>query len=226
MAKKAAKVSWRTLTRRAEKAASNGHLTVARRLRGMAAEARRDTRKTGTKKGRNLGAAKRAAQGWATRRANEIKKSVVPVGVLGDAQAQSYVQTRASPGHGEIVGGADAQTAERIVKLARRKGGTDAVQNEIIALRQIARHDGCVAADKNGLQRLIQVQETIAERIVCGFIAEFDDATKLFRGLPPDMVWSINSFTLTKIVDALNKAGYRAAGKVNTRTAMGAERGE
>lgn len=243
MAKKAKTVSWRTLTRRAEKAAKKGHKAAATRLRNMAAEARRGERATdrvSTVKGklvptkrRNLAGAKRAAKGWATRRANLITEAAAAAGPSllavsrgisnGDGvrgrdiaarQAQDSAQGTA-PGHGEIVGGADALLAERIVTLARKKGGTDAVQNEIKAHMAMARHQGCVETDKNATRRLIEVQQNIADRIVCGFIAEFNYAEMMRGGIPPDMIWSINSLTIVKIVDALNKAGYRATGKTS-----------
>lgn len=249
MAKKAAKtVSWRTLARRAKAAEKKGHKAVATRLHNMAAEARRSERRPyRVKKGelvpvRNLGAAKRAAKGWAERAENEIMEAAAAAAfraqggpeitgaMLNDGMRGRDIAARQAagavlgaggggsaqgglPGHGEIVGGADAQAAERIVKLARKRGGTDAVQNEIMSLRQIARYDGASEADRNAIKRLAEVQENITERVVCGFIAEVDDAVKFHAGLPRAMTWQFNSFTITKIVDALNKAGYRANGK-------------
>lgn len=233
MAKKTKTVSWRTLTRRAEKAAKKGHKAAATRLRNMAAEARAAARFKGTPIAGRLDAAKRAARGWATRRANLITEAAAAAGPSllavsrgisnGDGvrgrdiaarQAQDSAQGTA-PGHGEIVGGADALLAERIVTLARKKGGTDAVQNEIKAHMAMARHQGCVETDKNATRHLIEVQQTIADRIVCGFIAEVNCAEMMRGGIPQDMIWSINSITIVKIVDALNKAGYRATGKTS-----------
>lgn len=52
----------------------------------------------------------------------------------------------------------------------------------------------------------------VSQKIVCGFLAEVEMSMAHSRGLPPDEVWTLNSFTLTKIVDALNAAGYRGNG--------------
>lgn len=220
--------SWRTLARRAEKATSP---TVARRLRAEAARLRRADRATkGVKKksapaGRNIDAGMRAAKGWATRRADELRKAVGAGGLAAlAAQAPAAPQginrdvsstwnNGKAPGHGEIVGGADSQLAEKLVALARKKGGKDAVQIELMTLRQASKYEGCVETDKASTTRLIEVQQITADRVVCGFIAEVDHAMQFHRGLPPAMTWLLNSFTVTKIVDALNKAGYRATGK-------------
>lgn len=232
MAKKAKKVSWRTLARQAEKVAGK-NLPKARRLRAKSAALRRAARAAVLKavkltpapitrrkplRHRDLGAGKRATKGWATRRANAITEAAANLGPRSLADARGVQQETAQglnaeyrPGRGELVGGVDAQTAERIVKLARKKGGTDAVQNEVMSLRQIAHCDGSNAADRRATERLIQVQQIIADRIVCGFVAEVDARQR--NGLAPADTFTLNSFTIVKIVDALNKAGYKGTGK-------------
>lgn len=122
-------------------------------------------------------------------------------------------QAHGNPGRGEIVGGADALLAERIVELARKKGGRDAVQSEIMAMRLVAKYEASVETDKNATKRLIEAQQILADRVVCGFIAEVDHAINFHRGLPPGMTWLLNSFTVVKIIDALNKAGYSTTGR-------------
>lgn len=238
MAKKAKQVSWRTLTRKADKAAEKGQLRQAAALRKQAHELRRAERKKVKKAApaarRNIVVATRAARGWATRRANEVKKAMKAGGLAARvAEAPSQQQginrapttmwqasvmqqaedARGLPGQGELVGGEISKLADELVKLARKKGGTDAVQNKLLAIRATAHYAGCVETDTAATKRLIDVQQVMADRIVCGFLAEVDCAMQQYRGLPPAMVWNLNSYTVTKIIDALNKAGYRSTGK-------------
>jgi hypothetical protein len=213
--KKAAKtVSWRTLTRRAEVAEKKGHKAAGKRLRAMAATARSGERKKTKKTGLS-----------STRRENEIRSfGLTAIIANSTAQQQAGINrnsegitwknlTGANPGRGEIVGGAVAKLAEDIVKLARRKGGTDAVQDKIMKLQATAKYEGQVEIDKAATQRLIEVQQTMADRIVCGFLTEVAHAQKLHNGLPPRMTWVLNSYTIVKIVDALHKGGYTESGK-------------
>lgn len=236
MAKKAKTVSWRTLARRAKQEDKKGRKGSAGILRAQSAAARRADRVTKRKKKAIPAAAVRAAIGWATRRANEIEHAAASLKSLQtganrkpseeawQATTQAMAVDRGAPGHGEVVGGAYAELAERIAKLARKKGGMNGVYNELAALAQTKHYEGCVETDKAATARLIEVQQIIADRVVCGFIAEVDHAMKFHSGLPPDQSWIVNSFLITKIVDALNKAGYSARGKVNTGTVMGVER--
>lgn len=180
-------------------------------------------------------AAVRAAKGWATRRANQMVTAMrddrgasglasmardTPEGInrtdnpSWQAHNQSMaLQASTAPGHGEIVGGVDSQLAEKLVALARKKGGKDAVQIEIMALRQAANYEGRVETDKAATNQLIEVQQILADRVVCGFIAEIDTAVAQHHGLPPAMTFNLSAFLVVKIIDALNKAGYRATGK-------------
>lgn len=122
-------------------------------------------------------------------------------------------QTHGAPGHGEIVGGADAKLTEEVIKLARKKGGFDAVKNALTSALATAKYEGSTETDKLATKRLIQVQQIQADRVVCGFIAEVEHSQKLHHGLPPGMTWMLNSFTVIKIIDALNAAGYYADGR-------------
>lgn len=232
MAKKAKKkVSWRTLARRAEKAAGK-NLPMARRLRAQAAELRRTERtknrvstvegKIVPAKRRNLGAAKRAVKGWATRHANALKREVAavrdPVGaeLYGDNAKQATAQglnAEYRPGHGELVGGSLSQLAERLTKLARKKGGKDEIQHELAALSATSKYVGQVETDKAATKRLVDIQKLTGDRIVCGFLSEIEHCMKVNRGLPPGMTHIIGSYTITKIMDALNRAGYSASGQ-------------
>jgi molybdenum cofactor biosynthesis enzyme MoaA len=45
--------------------------------------------------------------------------------------------------------------------------------------------------------------------IVCGFIAEFENTRDMTR------VWTLNGYTLSKIIKALRKAGYNSVGKAS-----------
>lgn len=222
MAKKAKKVSWRTLARQAKKEKrpaealwlrrKSAALRRADRKKKVAPPARQKDR-VDTVQGKLVPfpakrmPATRGAKAWATRRANQMAKATGTGAKPSEEawQATNQAMAEDKPGHGEIVGGADAQLAERLVALARKKGGKDAVQNEITVLR--------VASDKAATARLVESHQILADRVVCGFIAEVDHSMKFYRGLPPDQTWMLNSFLITKIVDALNKAGYRATGK-------------
>lgn len=227
MAKKAAKISWRTLTRRADKARNP---RTASRLRKQAHELRRAERTTKGQSRRTIKSLAREAHkaGLAVQISSIPKAAVRALAALAAsppecttaeiAAWQKATQFTESPGKGEVVGGADSKMAEKLVTLARKKGGKDAVQNEIMAMRQTALYEGRVEADTAATKRLIEVQERIAERIVCGFISEVDTCVAQHHGLPPAMTWNLNSFLIIKIVDALNKAGYRATGRVNTGT--------
>jgi len=118
-----------------------------------------------------------------------------------------------SPGHGEIVGGADAKLADELVKLARSKGGTDKVQAKLRIIQAQARYEGESAQDTAHTKRLVDIQRKMADAVVCGFIAEIEMAQRLYGGLPKDLVWSMSSFTAIRIVDALNAAGYTSKGR-------------
>jgi hypothetical protein len=184
------------------------------------------------------------AKGWETRRANAAKLGVSPhaFGEAGNEKSRreflrvnktesltghdldsAHVLDRSTdeaPGHGEIVGGADAKLADELVKLARSKGGADKVQAKLRVIQNDARYQGQAEVEKISIEQLKAVQERMAERVVCGFLAEVNIAEQTYSGLPTDMVWSMNSLTVRHIVDALNRAGYRPNGWDNHGAAV------
>lgn len=237
MAKKAKTVSWRTLTRQADKERSPRKASALRKLAWAARRADRAAKRKKVKvvpaARRNIVGATRAAKGWATRRrtikslARETHKAGLALQIIRAAPMGNKAQciardmaadkeARGAPGHGEVVGGVYAEIAERIAKLARKKGGMNGVYNELATLAASSKYQGASEMDKVATKHLIEVQERMAERVVCGFIAEVNQAEAEHRGLPQAMVWTLNSFLITKIVDALNKAGYSASGMQHT----------
>lgn len=223
MAKKAKKVSWRTLARRADKERSPRKATA---LRKQAWQLRRaDRKKVSNRTIKSL--------------ARDTLKKANAEGALGAAApqgisrvsvnrlAQQVTDTRGAPGRGEIVGGAYSQLADRLVKLSRKKGGTDTIQFELSALAASSKYEGCVETDKAATKRLIEVQQILADRVICGFIAEVEASTAQYHGLPPAMTFNVSSFLVVKIIDALNKAGYHGSG-MNTvsQTAKLQDRGK
>lgn len=162
---------------------------------------------------RALTDAQKEARGWAARDVATHVRNLVDQAKADGERSLLDPQAHGQPGRGEIVGGVFSQQADRIANLARKKGGTDAIQNELAALAASSKYEGSVETDKNATKRLIETQQILADRVVCGFIAEVDHAINFHRGLPPGMTWLLNSFTVVKIVDALNKAGYSATGR-------------
>lgn len=199
--------SWRTLMRRAKTAPR----IEAKQLREQAASLRRAERAT-TKKA----AVSNKRRLEAMRVVASIPEPATLGGINRIPSSSWQNQNGQTPGHGEIVGGEVSKMAETLAALARKKGGTDAVQAELARLIAIARYEGQKAGDDANAKGYLATREAIDEKIVCGFIAEVDMAQQRYRGLPPDMVWNLNSFTITKIVDALNRAGYTAKGRKNS----------
>ena len=165
---------------------------------------------------------------WATRRA---KAKIVADELSPRAEAQAINAVRddwhriggqghgganlgmrqTTPGHGEIVGGAEHQFAEDIAKLARKKGGKDAIQNLITNRIAQARAEGQNLAERGRTELMRRHHEATTDNIVCSAIGMFEQQMKLFNGLPPSLVMS--SHTLCRMLDALNRAGYTADGK-------------
>ena len=119
-----------------------------------------------------------------------------------------------SPGHGEIVGGADYQLTEEIMALARKKGGKDEAQNLITSAISTARAEGQRIAAQGERQARVELERIMDERIVCAFLAEANATAERFYGrFPPDMISNVSGLTLSKIIDALYRAGYTARGR-------------
>jgi hypothetical protein len=103
--------------------------------------------------------------------------------------------------------------ARAILVEARKKGGHQAIKERLQRMTRRAHHDGQKVEIELARREIKAITTLTTERIVCGFIAEVELAMRLHRGLPPDMVWNLSSFTVTKIIDALNDAGYTANGR-------------
>lgn len=113
-----------------------------------------------------------------------------------------------------------ADKAQKIIKLARGKDGAkaqEAVENHLSMMRLGSYNDGEHEASVLYRKRLLESQNAIDAKIVCGFLAEVDEQMRSHHGgIPPEMTFVVNSYTLVKIVDALNRAGYYANGRKRT----------
>lgn len=178
------------------------------------------------------------SKGWETRRANAARLGVSPHAfvrmprkpgkpVFTDAEFKKIaaeaqdINTAQSARHGD--NGRTLTDAEShiialtndLMSLARSKGGAEKVAAKLRVIQNGARYQGQTEVEKISIERLKAVQERMAERVVCGFLAEVNIAEQTYSGLPIDMVWSMNSLTVRHIVDALNRAGYRPNGRDN-----------
>lgn len=215
---KASSVSWRTLMRRARLADAKGHNSAAKRLRTMASNIRH---------GKVTAKPKKKAKARSSRsepRVGVMLTTIDPrataglsVGIADDEAANSNYNPRGlssqAPGQGEIVGGFDDVMTEKLMRLARQKGGDVLVKTEIMQMQAKARYEGECKRDAAAVKMLKEVQRTTDERIVCSLMAEISAAMQMTGGvLIPGEVWQINSFTLTKVYDALAGAGYTPKG--------------
>ena len=245
MAKAVRKVSWRTLMRRAKDEQEAGKPKVAAALRAEAAtlrgprsKAKAPAKKPNAKATSRTKTARRsdvAKKGWATRRVNlasqydpkkplvideEAVKAMTAEDRANDPTGHSQRFSQAAtvvPGHGEMVGGPEYALAEEICKMARRKGGKDDVQNLITMKIAQARGEGENAGQTIMRKLMVEQRQKLDSQIVCGFIAEVEDAMEKRNGLEPGGIWTLNSLTIVKIIDALNAAGYTRDGKRDER---------
>jgi hypothetical protein len=111
------------------------------------------------------------------------------------------------PGHGEIVGGAEHQFAEEIAKLARKKGGKDAIQNLITNRIAIARAEGQSLAERGRSELSQKAHEVHCDKVVRSALATWEIASKLNGGLPAALV--VSGYTIARMIDVLNRHGYR-----------------
>jgi hypothetical protein len=163
---------------------------------------------------------------WATRRA---KAKVIADELSPTAEAQAIKAVRSdwegvrqgmnkamygdnSPGHGEIVGGAEHQFAEEIAKLARKKGGKDAIQNLITNRIAIARAEGQQIADRMSRQIREDIIRSHDTQIVCAFLSEIDVHQRAGELRPTSAPWTVSALTLTKVAAVLREAGYSSQG--------------
>lgn len=229
MAKKATKApSWRTLMRRAKDEDKAGKPKVAATLRKQAADMRKGTRgkakATSPKKTEPRSEVMKRA--WATRRA-KAKKIVVADVLAPRAEAQavnavrddwervSGVQARqTTPGHGEIIGGAEHQFAGEIAKLARKKGGKDAIQNQITERIAQARAQGEELGRRHVLKTQVDWQRQMDAQIIGGFLAEIAQMKRLDGGMLNAAGTIITApLVMEKIYSALVEAGYMPGGR-------------
>jgi hypothetical protein len=230
------KVSWRTLSRRAEKA----NPVDAKKFRARAASLRRAERKTAndprllkmnddvrsakvTRK--RLKRSESAKAAWVLRKAKGAKFSgnqpsifagigqqAITDYAIGAEQRTHIADAERIPGRGEIVGGEASQLAEKIVKLARKRGGTDAIQNE---LKQLAAHAEWSANDtaQRRAKDIAQLaRERNDEQIVGAFLAQITGEGIQNSGpLPPTIV--VSGLLAAKVADALRAAGYTDNGR-------------
>lgn len=174
------------------------------------------------------------SKGWATRRANAAKLGLSVHRFKRQAMAGKegrraphvamrdhgihggiFGNVATAPGRGEIVGGADSKLADDIVALARKRGGKDLVQAKLAEIQGIARYEGLKGMEELNAQNQRDFMASVRDRVICGFIAEVDAQQHINEGLSPDLIFMMNTFTLTKVVDALNEAGYTRKGRKN-----------
>lgn len=124
--------------------------------------------------------------------------------LYGD-NAQPMMGTQA-PGHGEIVGGVLSRKADEIAKLARKKGGVDEIQRELGHLTATATYEGRVAAERMHSANIKAIHEAHTDKVVNAALATLMTDPRFRDGFPGAV--TISGYTLARIVDALNRAGY------------------
>jgi hypothetical protein len=156
---------------------------------------------------------------WATRKAKKAAGFTAEIRTQMEAQAKALNDDMAvytysdtsdyAPGRGEIVGGEVSRLADQIALQARKQGGTDNIQAMLDKVIEGAKNEGMneqAAISTENAGKIIQRMEA---NIVCGFIAEFENTRDMTR------VWTLNGYTLSKIIKALRKAGYNSVGKAS-----------
>lgn len=237
MAKKSSKASspsWRTLMRRAKDEDKAGKPKVAATLRQQAADMRKGTRgkakSTSPKKTEPRSEVMKRA--WATRRRNKANAGHAAMDAARTeakavmaAAGGSYQRTPAphhfeqsatlrEPGHGEIVGGAEHQFAEEIAKLARKKGGKDAIQNQITERIATARAEGENLGRRHARKDQADWQRQMDAQIIGGFLAEIAQMKRLDGGmLNAAGTITTAALVMEKIYSALVEAGYMPGGR-------------
>lgn len=160
------------------------------------------------------------SKGWETRRANAARLGISPHQFRDTTKAELTKLTTATQpattANGESFSVDPTNLlVEELMSLARSKGGAEKIAAKLRVIEADARFKGQSEVEESAVRRLKDVQERMAERVVCAFIAEVNMAERLHSGLPPDQVWAMSSLTVRHVVDALNRAGYRAKGRDN-----------
>lgn len=183
-----------TLIRKARLAESRGHKSAGKRLREEAAKLRRAARKKKAKP--------------APKRKKAKKPSKI---ITGLEQALTHAMTLPDPV-------ADKSPLELAVD--RLLGPKSTPDQRIVARRELV--EARKAGENNAAARYAALKEAHDISTVCGFIAICEHSEHLNGNLPPTM--AVSGYMVSKLVDALRKAGYTRDG-INgggtTREAIG-----
>jgi hypothetical protein len=207
------KPSASTLARRAQ-AAKNPK--EAKRLRAQAAKMRREARMKGLPDREKIIARVKSGLDAATRHLGNVNlvraASVDHTSLItGSGGTLGAGVSGERPGHGEIVGGRIAAIADSFAKLARKKGGIDAIQQQLSSFEANARYEGSAAAEERTRKAARESNEQWRKNIVSGFMARMHALETMYRGLPDTVI--VDGVTLARVVDALAAAGYMPTGK-------------
>jgi BMFP domain-containing protein YqiC len=217
-----ATASWRTLMRRADEATST---TEAKKLREQAAKLRRDERYA-AKNVKHAAEAKRAAvleSGARKLPSLDLRSREERAAEAGPRGSGIVIPTRdeakswgwnvpEEPGRGEIVGGEVAKLADTLAALARKKGGTDAVQAELMRLLTLARFEGQRTAEEASTKERAAIHESQRVKVVASFMAQIDAMAQSNAGKMPKVV-PVSGFVLAHLMNTLMKAGYSIEGR-------------
>lgn len=242
MAKKSSRASspsWRTLRRQAAYAVSEAHknklIKEANRLRRQerhaakrsaskkskpvglgAASSYRDLVTGKRKKFQKTGSKKRSARAGLKKPTRKTVKAVRALmaatpGLDGLVQGINRENRMGWQDVGNVNG--DQMNAERIIKLARSKSGTVAldVQAELAQLARIAKFEGQKESDERSLANLRSVNEGHAINVVSSFLSVVEGIGKANGGPLPRSVM-MSGFVIARVADALRKSGYTEDG--------------
>jgi hypothetical protein len=129
----------------------------------------------------------------------------VGAGGLG-AQTQGWAPI---PTHDELI----AQSrAEEITKLARSKGGAkEEIVKRLACWGRIAEVEARKEAEVANMDSIKMLTKQMHINVVASFLAQVNGMAAANRGpLPRSMV--VSGYTLARVVDALNQAGYTEDG--------------
>lgn len=184
-----------TLIRKARLAESRGHKSAGKRLREEAAKLRRVARK---KK------AKPAPKRKKAKKSTKIERALMKAAT---AVFQQEVAAEQEKSPLDLV-------VERVL-------GPDATPEKQIAMRRELL-EARKAGENNAAAKYAALKEAHDISTVCGFIAICEHYQRLNGNLPPTM--AVSGYMVSKLVDALRKAGYTRDG-INgggtTREAIG-----
>lgn len=105
-------------------------------------------------------------------------------------------------------------TARAIVVDARKRGKEAAVEQRLRQIVGRAHSDGIEYARIEDMKISDKTFEAARDKIVCSALGVLELQMKLNGGLPPTVVMS--SYTICRMMDALNCAGYTSNGRTKT----------